>query len=90
MEARYPARESKDCRGHKMFTNDGSFKVVFDRVLSGYPTLRVEGGKGANVNIQAHRQATLQLGGGRGELGVSVHDRIAPAFTVEMKNVTEP
>ncbi len=90
MEAHYPARRTEGLPQSGIFTNDGSFKVVFDRVLSGYPALTVEGGTGATVKIQAHRHYTFKLRGGRETLEFPFMDEIVPAFTVELKNVTEP
>ncbi len=90
MEANYPARQIKGLPPNGIFTNDGGFKVVFDRVLSGYPTLTVEGGAGATAKIQAHRDYTFKLRGGRETLEFPFMDEIAPAFTIELKDVTEP
>ena len=89
MEARYPAARSEGLPPNKTFAADGSFKVVFDRVLSGYPTLRVKGGKGARVVIRAHREQAFTLAGGEQSLRFSAMTEIAPSFTVEFRNVTE-
>ena len=90
MEANYPARQKQGLPPAATFTNDASFKVVFDRVLSGYPHLTVEGGAGATVKIQAHRNFTFKLRGGREVLEFPFMTEIAPAYTVELKNVSEP
>jgi len=90
MEANYPARHVEGLPQNGIFTNDGHFKVVFDRVLSAYPTLTVEGGAGATVKIQAHRNYSFKLRGGRETLEFPFMDEIAPAYTVELKNVTAP
>ena len=90
MEARYPVARIEGLPENKVLAQDGSFKVVFDRVLSGYPTLKVKGGKGATVTLKATRQATFKLDGGGQTLEFPFMDEIAPAFTVELKNVTEP
>ena len=88
MEATYPARQIEGLPQNGIFTNDGRFKIIFDRVLSGYPELTVEGVAGATVKIQAHRNYTFQLRGGRETLEFPFMDEIAPSFTVELKNVT--
>ncbi len=90
MEARYPAARTEGLPDDKRFTKDGSFKVVFDRVLSAYPSLKVKGGKGATVTIKAHREAAFTLGGGEQALEFSFMTEIAPAYTVEFTHVTEP
>ena len=90
MEASYPVARMEGLPADKRFTKDGSFKVVFDRVLSAYPTLKVRGGKGAQVNIKAHREASFTLAGGEQSLECSAMTEIAPAFTVEFSHVTEP
>ena len=93
MEARYPAAHIEGLPEKKVFTNDGSFKVVFDRVLSGFPQVKVKGGKGARVTLKAHASAAFVLGGGGGGEETLEHPfmtEIVPAFTVELKHVTEP
>ena len=52
MEARYPVLRIEGLPENKTFTNDGSFKVVFDRVLSGFPQVKLKGGKGAHGDDQ--------------------------------------
>ena len=90
MEARYPAARIEGLPENKTFTKDGSFKVVFDRVLSGFPLVKVKGGKGARVTLKAHGAAAFVLGGGEETLEHPFMTEIAPAFTVELKNLTEP
>lgn len=90
MEARFPVLRIEGLPVSKVFTNDGSFKVVFDRVLSGYPTLEVSGGKGAELTIKAHHDYKLMPGGGSQFFEFPFMDEIAPSFTVELKHVTEP
>ncbi|HUZ07841.1 MAG TPA: alpha-L-rhamnosidase C-terminal domain-containing protein, partial [Candidatus Paceibacterota bacterium] len=90
IEVNYPAKQIEDLPRDGIFTNDGSFKVVFDCVLSGYPALCVEGGAGATVKIQAHRDYTFKLRGGQETLEFPFMDAIAPAFTVEIKDVAAP
>ncbi len=90
MEARYPVLKSEGLPENKIFTKDGSFKVVFDRVLSGFPQVKVKGGKGARVTLKAHGSAAFVLGGGEETLEHPFMTEIVPAFTVELKNVTEP
>jgi hypothetical protein len=89
MEARYPVARIEGLDA-KVLHGDGRFRVVFDRVLSGFPTLKVKGGKGARVTIKSHRQAAFTLGGGEQTLEFPLMDEIQAAFTVEVKNVTEP
>ena len=90
MEARYPATRIEGLPENRVFTKDGSFKVVFDRVLSGFPQVRLKGGKGARVTLKAHNSAAFVLGGDEETLEHPFMTEIAPAFTVELKNVTEP
>jgi hypothetical protein len=90
MEARYPVARVEGLPGTKVFTNDGSFKVVFDKVLSGYPLVKVRGGKGAMVTIQSHLRTTFKLDGGERTLAFPLMDEIVPSFTVKLSNVTEP
>ena len=103
MEARYPILRIENVRGGVKVPNDaakngrgitvtgdGSFTVVFDRVLSAYPTLKLKGGKAARVTIRAHRQSQMVLGGGEQCYEWPFMDEIAPAFTVSFSGVTEP
>ena len=90
MELRYPVLRLDGLPDNKMFTKDGSFKVVFDRVLSGFPQVRVKGGKGARVTLKAHSSATFVLSGGEETLEHPFMTEIVPTFTVELKNVTSP
>jgi hypothetical protein len=89
MEVRYPVARVEGLPS-RTITRDGSFRVVFDRVLSAYPTLRVRGGKGATMTIKAHRTAVMHLGGGDQYFEFPFLTEIAPAFTVELKKVTTP
>ncbi len=103
MEARYPVLRIENVRGGVKVpaaaakagggisvSGDGSFSVVFDRVLSAYPTLRLKGGKGAHVSIHATRQSAMILGGGEQYYESPFMDEIAPAYTVRFSGVSEP
>jgi len=90
MEAHYPVLRIEGLPESKTFTNNGSFKVVFDRALSAYPALTISGGAGATVKIQAHHDYTFKLRGGLETLGFPFMTEIAPAYTVELKNVSAP
>ena len=89
MEARYPVARIEGLPNRTVSKN-GMFRVVFDRVLSAYPTLKVKGGKGAKLTIKAHHTMTVKLNGGEQYLEFPFMTEIVPAYTVEMKNVTEP
>jgi len=89
MEARYPVQRIEGLPS-RMITSNGSFRVVFDRVLSAYPTLKIKGGKGAQMTIKANQAATMTLGEGEQYFEFPFMTEIAPAFTVELKNVTTP
>jgi lysophospholipase L1-like esterase len=89
MEARYPVQRLEGLPS-KVISRDGSFKVVFDRVLSAYPTVKVKGGNGAQMTIRAQHSATVILGGGEQCFEFPFMTEIAPAFTVEVKNLTSP
>ena len=90
MEARYPVLRIEGLPENKILEKDGSFKVVFDRVLSGYPFLNIKGGQGATVTVKAHRSVTFKPEGSVAVLEFPFMDEIAPAYTVEFKNVTGP
>ncbi len=90
MEARYPVLRMEGMPANKVFTNNGSFKVVFDRVLSGFPQIKVRGGRGARVKLSAHNSAEFVLNGAEQTLELPFMTEIASAFTVELKSVTEP
>ena len=90
MEARYPAARIEGLPENKTFTKDGSFTVVFDRVLSAYPQVKVKGGQGAQVTIKSHRAASFTLGGGEQILETPNMDEIQASYTVELKNVKSP
>jgi len=89
MEARFPVARFEGLPDNKVFTNDGDFKVIFDRVLSGYPILKIKGGHGAKVTIRARNSATMTLGAGEQTFEFPFMDEIAPSYTVELSNVTE-
>ena len=89
MEARYPVQRLEGLSGMTL-NQDGSFRVVFDRVLSAYPSLKVKGGKGARMTIRAQQSATVLLDGGEACFEFPFMTEIAPAFTVEVKNLTSP
>ena len=90
MEVQYPVTRVEGLPENRVFTKDGSFRVVFDRVLSAYPFVKVKGGKDATLTIHAHRQASFQLGGGEQTLEFPFMSEVVSGFTVEIKNVTEP
>ena len=90
MEAHYPVARIEGLPDNGTFRQDGSFKVVFDKVLSGYPWVTVKGGKGATVTIKSRLQANFKLDGGEQTLAFPWMDEIAPAYTVKVSNVTEP
>lgn len=90
MEARYPVARVEGLPDNKTFVKDGSFKVVFDRVLSGFPVLKIAGGKGAQVTIKSHSSTTLTLGSGEQTFECPFMDEIVPSYTVGVSNVTEP
>lgn len=71
-------------------TGDGSFAVVFDRVLSAYPALRVKGGKGAHITLKTTRQATMILDEGEQFFEFPFMDEIVPTITVEISRVSTP
>ena len=89
MEARYPPLRIEGLPA-RVLTADGSFRVVFDRVLSGYPTIKLRGGKGARLTIRAQRSATMLLGDGEQYFEFPFLTEIAPAFKIELSNVTTP
>lgn len=88
-EARYPAARLEGLE-HKTLRAAAQFRVAFDRVLSGFPQVRIRGGKGAKVTIKSHRQQAFMLGGGEQTLEFTLMDEIPSSFTVEVKNITEP
>jgi hypothetical protein len=90
MEARYPVTSIAGLPKNKTFTNDGSFKVVFDRVLSAYPTLQVRGGKGAELTIKANNHTKVILNDGELFYEFPFMTEIAPSFTIDLKHATEP
>ncbi len=90
MEARYPVSRIEGLPDNKVITKESRFRVVFDRVLSGFPMVKVKGGKGATVTIQASRKASFRLEGGERTVAFPFMDEIVPAFAVELKNIKEP
>jgi alpha-L-rhamnosidase len=89
METRYPVLRLEGLT-NRTVTADGNFRVVFDQVLSAYPTLKVKGGKGAELTIKAHDEAKILLSGGEQFFEFPFMTEVAPSFTVELKHVTEP
>lgn len=89
LEARYPAMRI-DGLPNRTMTADGSFTVVFDRVLSAYMTLRVKGGAGARVTLKALHTVTLTLDGSEQYFELPFLTEIAPSFTVEVAGLTSP
>jgi len=90
MEARYPVASYEGLPAGRVFTTNASFRVVFDRALSAYPTLAVQGGKGAELTVGAHHHFTVRLAGGTQYFEFPFMDEIAPAYTVTLTHVTEP
>jgi hypothetical protein len=89
MEARYPVWRIEGLPT-KTVNKDTQFSVVFDRVLSGYPTLMVHGGKGAELKIHANHEFKAILSGGRQLIEFPLMDEIAPSFSVTLSHVSEP
>ncbi len=90
METRYPVARIEGLPASRVFTNDGSFKVVFDRVLSAYPTLVVRGGAGAELSFKAHSENRVKLDGRELRFEFPFLTEIAPSLTFDLKNVTSP
>ena len=90
MEARYPVLRVEGWPAGKIVTNDCTFRVVFDRVLSAYPTLKVKGGRGAELTAKANNEAKMILGGGEQFFEFPQMTEVVPSFTVTLKNVHEP
>ena len=91
MEARYPVLRIEGLPKNKVVTGDGSFNVIFDRVLSAYPTLVLKGGKGAELTIKMKRRKfNVILDGSKQYFELPFMDEIAPSFIIELKNVTIP
>lgn len=89
MEVRYPALRIEGLTNNTV-TGNGSFRVVFDRVLSAYPTIKVRGGKGAHLILHGNNSAEVILGGGEQYFEFPFMTEIVPTLTVEAKNVTSP
>jgi hypothetical protein len=103
MEARYPvmaidgvkggiqASDGPFHAGQKIPVNaDGSFTVVFNRALSAFPTLKMNGGDGAILTISAHHTVNVALGSGEQYFEYPFMDEVAPSFRVDVSHVTSP
>lgn len=90
MEAFYPVLRINGLPANRMITADSRFAVVFDRVLSAYPYLRVKGGKGAQIEIRAHGALLVTLDGGEQFIQFPFMSEVAPSYTVTVKHVKEP
>jgi hypothetical protein len=90
MEVKYNPKKIEGLPLNGVFEKDGNFKVIFDRVLSGYPIISVEGGSGATISIQAHHTYSFKLRGGHETIELPYMDEIAPAYTVQLKHVDKP
>ena len=90
MEASYPVLRIEGLPANRVITSDSRFTVVFDRVLSAYPRLKVKGGKGAQMEIRAHGALLVKLDGGEQFIEFPFMAEVAPAYTVTLKHVTEP
>lgn len=83
-------------KGHSVvLTGNGSFRVVFDRVLSGFVGLKVKGGAGAALRIapgegeERHRVASCILGEGVQAFELPFLDSFS-TITIEASNSTSP
>ncbi len=90
MEASYPVLRTEGLGADKKITKDSSFRIVFDRVLSARPALKVRGGKGAEMIVRGHMSASAILGGGDTFFEFPYMTEIVPSYTVEFKHVTSP
>ena len=98
MEGRYPVRRidrvtggvKLQADGSVSVAGNGSFRVVFDRVLSAYPTLKVKGGQGSVLSIRAQNACDMILSEGEQTFEVPFMTEIAPAYTVTLSQVTTP
>jgi len=90
MEASYPTLRINGLPDNRIITSDSRFTVVFDRVLSAYPRLKVKGGRGAQMEIRAHGAMLVTLDGGEQFIEFPFMAEVAPSYTVTLKNVTEP
>ena len=90
MEAHTRSSASRVCPS-RTIAADTTFRVVFDRVLSGYPTLDGERAAAAPV-LTIRRQQRGHGCAGRGPrrcFEFPFMTEIAPAFTVEVRNVRD-
>ena len=90
MEAAYPVLRIIGLPANRIITSDSRFTVVFDRVLSAYPRLKVKGGKGAQMEIRAHGALLVTLDGGEQCIEFPFMAEVAPSYTVTLKHVTDP
>ena len=98
MEGSYPVQRidqvtgavALQADGSLRATGDGSFRVVFDRVLSAYPTLKVSGGRGVVLSIRAQHACDVILGAGEQTFEFPFMTEIAPAYTVILSKVNVP
>ncbi len=73
---------------NKIINSDSEFKVIFDRVLSAYPAIKVKGTKGTILNIKSCREMKMILSGREDYFEFPFMDEIVPSFTVELSNVS--
>lgn len=90
MEASYPVLRINGLPANRVITSDSRFTVVFDRVLSAYPRLKVKGGKGAQMEVRAHGALLVTLDGGEQFIEFPFMAEVAPSYSFTLKNVTEP
>ncbi len=103
MEARYPWRnvvqpaETVKQNGEQfVFSGNGSFTLQFDRVLSAYPTLKANGGAGAQLKIipgetlgHKSRSVSFMLRDGVQEFEYPFLDSFS-VLRIEATNITTP
>jgi alpha-L-rhamnosidase len=103
MEARYPIKTIDNPTGgvhvpdkpfqdgHNITVDaDGGFTLVFDRVLSAYPTIKVKGGKGAQIAIKVQHRCVMTLGDGEQYFEFPFMVEVVPSFRVEVSHITTP
>jgi hypothetical protein len=103
MEARYPVKSIDNATGgvqiperplqdgHNIVVNsDGGFTVTFNRVLSGIPTIKVKGGKGAQISFKLLHQCVMTLGDGQQYFEYPFMDEIVPSIRIEVSHVSSP